>query len=92
MIPTRDLPLCRSYAAPAERPRIDLASGPGTKAIQAEADAFLDQKAKQLSETTPDVPLHVLRNLLTIRTYGCQCKAVLNNSAEPCAAQGEGGG
>ena len=51
------------------------------KALQAEADAFLDDKAKQLSQATPDVPLHVLRNLLTNRTYGCQCKAVLNNSA-----------
>ena len=51
------------------------------KAIQAEADGFIDQKAKQLSEATPDVPLHVLHNLLTIRTHGCQCRAVLNNSA-----------
>jgi hypothetical protein len=50
------------------------------KAIQAEADAFLDQKAKLLSGATPDVPLHVLRNLLTSRAYGCQCRAVLNNS------------
>jgi len=52
------------------------------RAIQAEADAFLDQRTEQLSAVTPDVPLHVLRNLLTIRTYGCQCKAVLNNRAE----------
>ena len=51
------------------------------KALQAEADAFLDQKAKQLSQATPNVPLHVLRNLLTIRTHGCPCRAVLNNSA-----------
>ena len=51
-------------------------------ALRVEADAFLDDKASQLSASTPDVPLHVLRNLLTSRTYGCQCKAVLNNSAD----------
>ena len=56
------------------------------KALHAEADAFLDQKAKQLSEATPDVPLHVLRNLLTNRAYGCQCRAVLNISSVSEAA------
>jgi hypothetical protein len=56
------------------------------KAIQADADAFLDEKAKQLSEATPDVPLHVLRNLLTNRAYGCQCRAVLNISSVSEAA------
>ena len=48
-------------------------------AIQAEADAFLDERAKELSSVTPDVPLHVLRNILTARTYGCQCRAVLKH-------------
>jgi len=41
------------------------------------ADAFLDEKASELSLTTPGVPLQVLRNLLTNRAYGCQCLAVL---------------
>jgi hypothetical protein len=47
--------------------------------IRADADAFLDEKAKALSEKTPGVPLQVLRNMLTNRAYGCQCRAVLNN-------------
>ena len=54
------------------------------RALRAEADDFLDQKAKHLAESTPSVPLHVLRNLIQSRTYGCQCQAVLNNS-EPAA-------
>jgi hypothetical protein len=54
------------------------------KALRAEADEFIDERARQLSEKSPGVPLHVLRNLLTNRTHGCQCRAVLNNS-EPAA-------
>jgi hypothetical protein len=50
------------------------------RALRDEADAFLDESARRLSETTPNVPLHVLRNLLMNRTHGCQCRAVLNNS------------
>ena len=49
------------------------------KQIRADADAFLDEKAKALSEKTPGVPLQVLRNMLTNRVYGCLCRAVLNN-------------
>jgi hypothetical protein len=45
--------------------------------LRADADAFLDEKASELSLTTPGVPLQVLRNMLTNRTYGCQCLAVL---------------
>ena len=48
-------------------------------AIRAEADAFLDDQARALLETATNVPFHVLRNLLTNRAYGCQCRAVLNN-------------
>jgi len=48
-------------------------------AIRAEADAFLDEQARALSETATNVPFQVLRNLLTSRGYGCQCSAVLNN-------------
>jgi hypothetical protein len=50
------------------------------RVLREEADAFIDQMARELSEKTPSVPLHVLRNLLTNRTHGCQCRAVLNNS------------
>lgn len=50
------------------------------KAVRAEADAFLDEKARDLAATTRGVPVHVLRNLLTNGTSGCQCRAVLNNS------------
>ncbi len=48
-------------------------------ALREEADAFLDESARRLSETTPGVPLHVLRNLISNRTHGCQCQAVLNH-------------
>ena len=47
--------------------------------IRADADAFLNEKAAELSKTTPGVPLMVLRNMLTNRAYGCTCRAVLNN-------------
>jgi hypothetical protein len=55
------------------------------KALRVEADEFIDRKAAALSEATPGVPIHVLRewsirNLLVSRAYGCQCQAVLNNS------------
>jgi hypothetical protein len=50
------------------------------RTLRADADAFLDEKASELSLTTPGVPLHVLRNLLTNRAHGCQCRAVLNNT------------
>jgi hypothetical protein len=47
-------------------------------AIRAEADAFLDAKAEELKANTPGVPLGVLRNMITNRSFGCQCQAVLN--------------
>jgi hypothetical protein len=50
------------------------------RALREEADAFLDESARRLSETTPFVPLHVLRGLISNRAYGCQCQAVLNNT------------
>ena len=52
------------------------------RTLRAEADDFIDHKAKQLAETTPGVPLQVLRNMLTNRAYGCQCRAVLNNTED----------
>jgi hypothetical protein len=47
------------------------------KQIRAEADAFIDA-AMQLSAETPNVPLQLLRNLLTTRANGCHCQAYLN--------------
>jgi hypothetical protein len=47
-------------------------------AIRAEADAFLDAKAEELKSQTPGVPLQVLRNIITNRSFGCQCQAILN--------------
>jgi hypothetical protein len=52
------------------------------RTLRAEADDFIDHKAKQLAETTPGIPMQVLRNLLANRAYGCQCLAVLNNLGE----------
>jgi hypothetical protein len=48
------------------------------ESIRAEADAFLDAKAEELKAQTPGVPLQILRNIITNRSFGCQCQAILN--------------
>lgn len=50
------------------------------RVLRAEADAFIDEQARALSETSPGVPIQVLRNMLTNGSHGCQCRAVLNNA------------
>ncbi|MEH2627077.1 hypothetical protein V1292_005132 [Bradyrhizobium sp. AZCC 1719] len=50
--------------------------------IRAEADAFIDAKAEELAAKTPGVPLQVLRNIITNRSFGCQCQAILNLEQE----------
>lgn len=47
------------------------------KEIQQEADAFIDARAKAVSENCPGVPLAVLRQLITNRFPGCQCNQAL---------------
>lgn len=45
---------------------------------QDECEAYLDQKAAELKAESPEVPLQVLRNLITVRFNGCVCNAALS--------------
>jgi hypothetical protein len=46
--------------------------------IREAAEAFLDKKAEEIRAESPEVPVQVIRNLLTNRTFGCPCQAALN--------------
>lgn len=48
------------------------------KQIRAEADAVIDAHVELMRDHAPNVPVQVLRNMLTNRAFGCQCTAVLN--------------
>ena len=50
--------------------------------FRAELDAFIDAKAEEMAAQSPGVPPPVLRNMITNRTFGCQCQAVLNLEKE----------
>jgi hypothetical protein len=65
-----------ALAKPKTPPLEDLRSR--IESIRAEADAFLDAKAEELKAQTPGVPLQILRNIITNRSFGCQCQAILN--------------
>ena len=52
------------------------------RAFRDELDGIIDAKAEALKAETPGVPLGVLRNILTNRSFGCQCQAVLNLEKE----------
>lgn len=45
--------------------------------IQAEANAFLDEKAAELSRQYPTVPLVAMRRDLEMKAEGCPCRQVL---------------
>ena len=47
-------------------------------ALQAECDAFIDKKVKELKIESPGVPEGVLRNILMARTGGNVFQAALN--------------
>jgi hypothetical protein len=49
-------------------------------ALRAEADAFLEAKAKELAVESPGVPVGVLRNLIAARAPGCRCLQVLSQT------------
>jgi hypothetical protein len=51
--------------------------------IRAEANAFIDARATELAKSSPGVPLGVLRNLITSRAGGCECRQYLVESGEP---------
>lgn len=43
-----------------------------------ELDRFIDDRAEALKQENPNVPILVLRNILTARSGDCQCQAVCN--------------
>jgi hypothetical protein len=45
--------------------------------LRAEIDAFIDERAATIKETCEGVPEVVIRQLLTARAEGCQCRAYL---------------
>jgi hypothetical protein len=47
------------------------------KNLRAEIDTIIDAKAESLRQESPGVPLTVLRNLLTARAVGCECRQYL---------------
>jgi hypothetical protein len=47
------------------------------QALQAEINAFIDARADALKAESPGVPVGVLRNILTARASGCECRAYL---------------
>jgi hypothetical protein len=47
------------------------------EALRAEIDAFIDALAEK--DAGLGVPVGVLRNLLTARSGGCECRAYLQN-------------
>jgi hypothetical protein len=47
--------------------------------IRAEADSYLDDKAKEVAKDCPGIPLGNIRNMITNRApRGCECQAVLS--------------
>jgi hypothetical protein len=48
------------------------------KQIQAECDAFLDEKAAELKRRFEGLPLAMLRRDLALRSPGCQCRQALS--------------
>lgn len=48
------------------------------RAFRDDLDAVIDAKAEELKAQTTNVPLPVIRNLLTNRSFGCQCQTILN--------------
>jgi hypothetical protein len=47
------------------------------KTLQGEINDFIDARAEDLRAVTPGVPVTVLRNILTNRSGGCECRAYL---------------
>ncbi len=41
-------------------------------------NAYIDRRAEALKAETPGGPLNVCRNLLTVRSGDCECRAYLN--------------
>jgi hypothetical protein len=52
------------------------------QALQNEINAYIDQRAAALKAESPGVPVGVLRNILTSRSGGCECRAFLRLEAE----------
>jgi hypothetical protein len=56
------------------------------RSIRAEIDAFIDERAAEEKKTCEGVPVGVIRNLLTARSDGCQCRAYLQVAEKDKAA------
>ena len=50
--------------------------------LRDEIDDYIDQRVAEEKKTCPGIPDLVLRNLLTNRSNGCQCRAYLALSQE----------
>jgi hypothetical protein len=47
------------------------------RALHAEIDGIIVARADELAAAHPNIPKHVLRNILTNRAGDCQCRAYL---------------
>ena len=52
------------------------------RSLQEEINAYIDRRAEALKADAPNVPIQVLRNLLTVRSGGCECRAFLRLESE----------
>jgi hypothetical protein len=57
------------------------------RAIQAEIDAIIDAKVEAEAKQCPGVPVGVLRNLITAKGGGCQCRQYLEIKKQDDAAK-----
>jgi hypothetical protein len=45
--------------------------------LKGEIATFIDAKAAEIKETTPNVPLQVIRNIICARPLPCECGVAL---------------
>ena len=50
--------------------------------LREEIDNFIDKRVAEEKKSCPGVPDLVLRNILTARSNGCQCRAYIDLSKE----------
>ena len=48
------------------------------RSLRQEIDQFIDERVEKLRAECPGVPGPMLRNSLTARSGGCECRALLN--------------
>ena len=47
------------------------------KQLRAELDTLIDEEAAERAKTAPGIPVPVIRQLITNRAPGCQCRQTL---------------